>query len=51
MPPCGCQKSGQKEFVYTDAQGRTSVHNNELKAKVAQINAGGGGKITQRPKG
>lgn len=49
--PCGCQKSGQQEFVYTDTQGRKSVHDNELKAKVAQIRAGGGGTITQRPKG
>jgi hypothetical protein len=48
---CGCSKSGQKEFVYIDANGKTSVHDNELKAKVAQIRAGGGGKITQRPKG
>jgi hypothetical protein len=49
--PCGCTKSGQKEFVYTDSDGRTSVYDNELKAKVAQIKAGGGGKITMRPKG
>lgn len=49
--PCGCTKSGQKEFVYTDTNGKTSVHDNELKAKVAQIRAGGGGTITARPKG
>jgi hypothetical protein len=48
--PCGCQSKKGVEYVYTDAQGRTSTHDNELKAKVAQIRAGGAGKITTRPK-
>lgn len=48
---CGCQGNKNVVFVYTDTQGRTSTHDNELKAKVAQIRAGGGGTITKRPKG
>jgi hypothetical protein len=48
---CGCQSNKNMQFVYTDTQGRISVHDNELKAKVAQIRAGGGGTITKRAKG
>lgn len=48
---CGCQNKKGIQFVYTDEQGRQSVHDNELKAKVAQIRAGGKGRITQKAKG
>jgi hypothetical protein len=49
--PCGCNKGKQQEFVFTDPSGKSTVYDNELKAKVAQIRAGGGGTITSRPKG
>lgn len=49
--PCGCTSKKGLQFVYTDEQGRSSTHDNELKAKVAQIRAGGKGTITQKPKG
>lgn len=48
---CGCQGNKNMQFVYTDKDGKSSAHDNELKAKVAQIRAGGGGTITKRPKG
>jgi hypothetical protein len=44
---CNCSKKTIKEYVYTDAEGKSSTHETRLSASAAKIKAGNVGSIRE----